>query len=469
MAIYVEWEFYMGGFDGTITTNDGIPYDATDFTSRVVDISYNASVEVGKVGSASASVRLNNADGAFTPTGSGTYADWDYFANPVFIRAKSGTNPASLTAQPPLFAGLVSDVQFYDDGFDSYIDLDCDDAFVLLGRLATNADYDNLLDSKPIWEISTDIVNNYTATGAIPKFGSFFTYYNNEAISPESFNRSGVDAGTTGAELEISADAGSFVGDLVGDFAVAEHGVVFPMFMDFQTIFGFPGNSVLYYQHGFLARDWLWSGTSTYGADDEFHFKKVDLTGAELPFYQPKIGYNVEQVITNADTAVIGGLIQQSVNSTSLAAYGPRTAEFTELPMAYDSQALELAEHLTTRYDTVRFGVLQITTSGGAIRSKCADTALAQVNRLLRAPTVGVYGSNDQGKVLGALFSPMFIEFNGAGGVSLDSRVAFTKVSFSIGSIDWEMTLSDGHPALETFGFVLGEDEYGVIGTNKVA
>ena len=140
------------------------------------------------------------------------------------------------------------------------------------------------------------------------------------------------------------------------------------------------------------------------------------------------------------------------------------------MALQFDAQALELAEYLVSRYSEVRFGVTEVTITGGQIKNECADAALAHVNYLVQTPTVGAYDDGTRAsRVFGALFHPSHVQFTGAGGVSLDTRVAFFNSSLEINRTDWSLRLSDGRPAEEAFGFVMGETYYGVLGTNRLA
>lgn len=471
MTIYVEWEFYMGSFAiaATQVATDGIPDAAINFTSRAQSVEVNASVQVGKVGTSSASVRIDNSDGAFTPFGGGAYEEWDWLANPVYIRAKTGTNPASLTAQVPLFVGVVSDVRYYDDGFSAYIDIDVDDAYTLIARVTADTEFDNIGLSKPLPDVATDLWNNYTPSGSIPAFGADFVFYTAyDTVIPLGYTRSGSFAGTTGEELELIVEVGDFLGDALAQMAAAEHGVILPMRMDFDFVVGFPPSGSLRYEHGMIARDWLWTGSSAGLATAEYEFVEGTPSGTQLPFIRPQVGFNIDRVITEAAATVTGGIIQ-TASAATVSTYGPRSVEFSNLPMGFDTQAQELADHLVTRYDEVKYFVQSVAVTGGMIQGNCDDAALPVVNELVSQTRVNNVNLTNPGRLVGPLFHPAHIEFTGAGGVTLDSRVAFQQVSYTITPTDWEVTLGDGRDAVATYGFVIGLDDYGVLGTNKVA
>jgi len=464
MTIYVEWRVVMGQTTtgGGVQDTVGVPDDATDFTSRVRSVEVDMSCAVGRVGGASARIVFDNSDGAFTPFGGGTYEDWDWLANPVWVQAKTGTNPASLTAQTPLFGGVVSDVEYQDDGFTSTVTVNCDDAFTLAARGVFLVDWDNFLLPYNFAEV----VLYWLAGNAIqepPLFGADSVFYGVGSVFGSSDYRQ---------PLELEVFIGDNFGDALNGLMVSEHGVCFPwiLYVDPRL-----AQCDIRYEGLVIARDWLYGGTSTYGEPDEYTFVEGTPTGTELPFRSPTVGFNVD-TLTNSAACTIAGtgaVTQEAENTASIESYGPRSAEFSSLYYGYDEDALELAEDLVARYSSVDFGITGITLTGKMIQGKCADTALDQVSYLVQTPNNGlsdstVFGGFDQ-PLRGPLFVPMFVEFTGAGGVDLSSRVTFFRASYRITPDDWELTLSDGRPAVSSFGFVLGRSNYGVLGTNKVA
>ena len=469
MTVYVEWDVFMGSFTSDRQpAYNGIPYQATEFTDRTINLSVHTNIEIGEFGRSSATVLLDNSDGAFTPGGGGTYQDWDFLANPVWIRARTGTDPASLTAQNPMFTGVVSGVQFRDDGYSAEIELQCDDVFSIVQRSAFLADYDNLLNPQKVHTLISGIIGLTANVVALPKFNSYYTYYPDYYYTP--VGDSSPFTMKAGEDLEISVSEGEFVGDRFNDIVAAEHGIAFPMWLFADFVFDFPPFAVMYYKQGHVARDWLWGGTANYNAYDEFVFTEGTPTGTELPFSSPKVGFSIDNLITKADITAPAGILQSAENTAATTQYGVRTASFSDIALQYDEQALELAQHLVARYSEVRFGVEELSITGGQIRNQCADAALTHVNWLVTAPTVGnLQISPENGRVLGALFHPAYVEFTGAGGVSLSSRVAFFSLSLEVNETDWVLRLNDGRPAIETFGFVFGETNYGVLGTNRLA
>ena len=484
MTIYVEWNVVQGAWRGSTSAPNGFPNNVEDWTSRVQQVRVDQAVGVGTMGQASASVLLDNSDGVFTPFGGGTYEDWDWLANPLWIFAKTGTNPASLTTQMFLFSGMVRDVRYTDDGFTSTVQLEVDDFLTLLARSVITTNFNNFLSPDFIDEVLEDLFSS-SHTAALPLFegtGSAYNMYPTPQRTSTDLATAGVNRSYLYQDIELSADIGEVVSDVAADILTSGHGVSFPIFMFCEFILGTGGlPNVLqnYFSHTYIARNWLWPGSSQHNAPAEFSFVETTPTGTQLPFRDPTVGFNIDQ-LTNKATCTIAGagaVTQTADNSTSQASFGVRSAEFSGLTFGFDADALELAEHLVSRYDTVTYGVTGLTITGKMIEQKCADAALTAVNQLvtmnhqaqLAQPRGTVVITNPDDAVNGPLFHPAHVDFTGAGNVDLSSRVAFFRTSYTITPTDWELTFSDGKPAVSTFGFVLGETHYGVLGTNRLA
>lgn len=468
MAIYSRWDVFIGQAweDSSSDFAYQIPTAANDFTSRAISIDVDIAIDIGRVGTSSATITLDNSDGAFTPFGGGTYEDFDWLAQLVFVRARTGTNPASLTPQHPLFIGVVSDVRYEDDGFTSRVTIECDDLLsAQFSRALLTQDWDNFLSPYTLFNIWETINISYSPD--LPKYGLagsdnyFVGFWTADANGDNTFQ-----------PQEFSADEGTPIGDIFQDLTVAEHGIMFPPSAFFFIQPAGVGNVEW---HGVcVARDWLWGSQAGY-TPKSMTFVETTPTGSELPFKSPTVGFSIDNLTNSAYCTIAGaGAVTQSAeNTTSRDSYGTRSADFSSLTFGYDADALELAQHLVARYDGVDFGVTGLSITGGMIQSRCADAALSTVSNMLQAATTGGLRGTpldfSDDSLSGALFQPTYVSFTGAGGVDLSSRITFFHASYKITPEDWELTLSDGRPAVSSFGFVIGETNYGVLGTNKVA
>jgi len=112
---YANYEVKFGDYNGF-----------TDITDRVRGLQTSVKCRVGELNSAEATLTLDNDDGAFTPGIGGTYSSVDLFSQAVIINKGSSTYP--------LFHGIVDQVQYFDNGTNSTVQLQCVDALTVGGR-----------------------------------------------------------------------------------------------------------------------------------------------------------------------------------------------------------------------------------------------------------------------------------------------------------------------------------------------
>jgi hypothetical protein len=388
-----------------------------------------------RVGLADFGFRLDNSDGAFTPAGGGTYQSFDWFGQPVFLVAQVDTSDPPTTDVAPLFSGVVSQVEFFDDGFDSYLDIEASDWLTFLARYTVTADTDYVNAAQPMYVPITQFINNIAD---LPSFGA-------TTVAPQILVRG---TATDFVPIDSSSEIGDYAGDLIDDLAVAEHGIMLPPRLVFST-------DTVSYTLDIFPRSRLGQATTT-----DLSFRQAgELTSGDLPFRTPSIGFDVDYLVNLASVNAVGGDAQIAENATTQALYGPRSAKFEDIQYGFDSTALDLAEFLVTRFDTVTFGIRSIDLSGKLIRANTPDGSLSVVRELLSGPTLST----------GSLYRCSDCRFDGAGGVPVTSLLAFFTSSISGGVDEWSMRLDDGRSALTSFGFRLGSTSLGVLGENKVS
>ena len=101
----------------------------TDFSSRVLSMSIDQSVDVNVVGRGSCSITLLNKDGALTPNGGGTYSTTDWFAQGVFV--SSLTNIGAGNTKTAVFHGIIVDFDLVDDGVFSTVTITAQDGLTI--------------------------------------------------------------------------------------------------------------------------------------------------------------------------------------------------------------------------------------------------------------------------------------------------------------------------------------------------
>lgn len=108
----------------------------TDITSSVEGFSHSLEAPIGEFGRSRATLTINNADGAFTPGGTGTYSSVDWFTKVILIEATlNGTTV-------PVFSGIVDDLSIERTSIrESTFTLIAVDAITIAGRSQVDAPY----------------------------------------------------------------------------------------------------------------------------------------------------------------------------------------------------------------------------------------------------------------------------------------------------------------------------------------
>ena len=443
MTIYTGWDVSIGGFDGTATVTDQrVPSDAVDFTSRVRAFKVDQSVKLGAIGRMETKVVLDNTDGALTPNGGGTYATWDWFAQPLFILARVGLSepPALLIAgagggQAPFASGPIIGFDFVDDGFDSTVTLTAVDWMSFVGRFSVQA-------GQTVANTALNALDTLATTVELAEYGS-------DEIIVESFSL----AGGPFVDLSVTTSPGQFLGDTFETIAAAEGGIIYPGTLNF-VIDGASTKRVRYVilgtQRSMLAPSPTgdvmpgFNGTGTLGS-------------TELPMRALELGFNDNELITQAEVSRIGGTSQFSYNDAASQTYGPRSISLTNLPLTTDADALSHAQSLTARFNNTYFVPSAFDVTGSMIEATADDAALAGVTTLLHKTSY----------LHGALFHPTTITWTGAGSTSNTADVVPMRLRLSATPEDWTMRLHT-LDASSNMGFELDDTRLGVLDQNRI-
>jgi len=433
MTIYTGWDVSIGGFDGNTTvTAQNVPTDAVDFTSRVRALKVDQSIKLGAIGRTEIKVILDNTDGALTPEGGGTYASWDWFAQPLFVLSRAGlSDPPALYELP--YSGPIVGFDFVDDGFDSFVTLTAVDWLTFVGRFSVQTG-------------QTVTTNAFTALGTLASTVELATYGSaNPTVVFSNFPT--VDAATMPVSVSLTTTQGNFLGDIFETLAAAEGGIIFPGWLYFTS-----AGSTWYFiwsiQRALLAKSYTtmpdFNGTGTVGS-------------TELPMRALELGFNDHELITQAEVSRTGGTSQFSYKDTVSQTYGPRSVSLTNLPLTTDADALSHAEELTTRYDTTNFVPSSFELTGSMVEATVNDAALDGVKTLLSA----------QSYATGALFKPTTVTWTGAGSTSNTATVTPMRLRLSATPEDWTMRLHT-LDAGSNMGFILDDTRLGVLNQNRI-
>ncbi len=448
MTIYTGWDVSIGGFDGTATvTNQAVPTDAVDFTSRVRHLSVDQSIELGAIGRTETKVILDNTDGALTPNGGGTYATWDWFAQPLFVLARAGLSdpPALLDAdvivsgvrvKAPFFSGPIIGFDFVDDGFDSFVTLTAVDWLTFVGRWSVQV-------GQTVTDTSINTLDTLTETIELAKFG---------AASTSVFTLYSTAAGALPVDLSVTTLQGQFLGDTFETIAAAEGGIFYPAALNFRLASG-PVTYTTYLL--FLTQRSMLAPPSTSEAIPDFNGTGT-VGSTELPMRALELGFNDHELITQAEVSRTGGTSQFSYKDTASQTYGPRSVSLTDLPLTTDADALSHAEELTTRYDTTNFVPSSFEFTGSMIEG-ANDAALDGVKTLMHQASYAY----------GALFKPTTVTWTGAGSTSNTATVTPMRLRLSATPEDWTMRLHT-LDAASNMGFILDDTQLGVLDQNRI-
>ncbi len=442
MTIFTGWNVFIGGNLTSNSGTKGVADDSIDFTSRVRSFTTDKKVRIGEMGRHTAKVVFDNSDGAMTPAGGGTYAATDWLAEPLMIQGKYGSdNPPTTIPSAPYFSGIISDFQFVDDGFDSVVILTALDWYSWLSRYTFQSD-------SAFSAVAPSVIDGFFDDANAPNFGAVGTV----SITPTATG--------TGTQILVpsgSAPEGTFAGDLANRVAISESGISFPGYF----VFGAPGQLIFIipwiYRSNLSPDDYDLSGGDgkrpfTFRGDGTF-------TSGDLPFRDLKVGFNSNELVTQAVANRVSGTAASSYNDAVSQTYGPRSISLLEIFTATDTASQTLADFYTTRFDTADFAPQEFQISGGMIESHAVDDAATQslVQELVKWDD-----DND-----GFLWSPSTVTWTGAGATNNSEVVAPWRVRLTATPTDWSMRVSC-LPAAQQMGFMLNSSRLGVLDTNRI-
>jgi hypothetical protein len=255
--------------------------------------------------------------------------------------------------------------------------------------------------------------------------------------------------------VDVSIGAGEYAGDVIGTLISSDGGFSYPSRMLFEerTVGGGTPDAVLNYDWYGMPRRHL--APSAYQATTFTSAGSLGTTG--LPFRKLRLGYTIDDLVTQAEATRSGGTPQNAYNDTGTGSYGPRSVSYGELLVETDSDALDLASWYVTRFDSVDFMPSQLEVTGSMIRQYVADTASAVVDQLV----------SPNSETEGVLFKPLTVSWTGAGSTSNTATVAAFRSVLKATPSDWSMRLWT-RDAAQVFGFTLDDSSLGVLNQNRL-
>ncbi len=334
----------------------------TDFTSRVMSMSISQQVDVNEIGRGQCVITLLNKDGALTPGGGGTYSSTDWFAQGVYVNAKTsvGAGDASID----VFDGVIVDFDLVDDGVYSTVTITALDGLTVAAK---------------------------TVGSQIPE-GTY--YYGN--LYDQLVDRNGIvfpRLGRTNAEgivtYEWSASTWSVLQNsgatiFPTTYADALQTYLIPTVSDVTWATNITAiGTIANYNVISLGYDSTRSSAEriTYTFDPSGSISGTDLPFDDDGFQQ---AFNNDTLITQAQVkAVSTGATTQTSTNSSNTSYGNRTVQYLAVLTESNQKSLDQATMLTNRYSTSRFNPVTIRTSASMVKARAANDAEVKWRYLL--------------------------------------------------------------------------------------
>ncbi|MGA1036664.1 MAG: hypothetical protein ACO3VQ_02515 [Ilumatobacteraceae bacterium] len=260
--------------------------------------------------------------------------------------------------------------------------------------------------------------------------------------------------------LVFDVSAGDWVGDKLDDLLAVEYGMMLPAAVNFQEDTG-TGDRYCTFDVFLFPRTYLINEDVTVNPIPRIEWQEsTTVSGTGLPFRSLRLGYTLDRVINSTILKTTGtdstaeNTPSRELRGSRVLVYEPEISEQLSTQAERDALAQDLVEWFSETELTARSWEV----TGGMIRNLCDDAALPKVQELLSAP----YYQQ------GPLFRLMTLVATGSGGEKLEFGVTALKAHLSIGKNDWVMRFDDGMNDTTAFGFVLDDNDLGVLDENRI-
>jgi len=436
MSIVTTWTIKFGGAIGSSTR--------TDITSRVLGMTINQPLNISAPSRHSAIITLENNNGDFTPDIGNSYSSVNWFAQAVFIDVDINS-----TYQYPVFDGIIESFELYDDGINSTVQLTVIDPLTFAGRSKIRSAFSAGFDY-----IETALYKSYLKVSlqdALPALdGTSYGFYSLELCNkplpadPPKDTNVIVDLGLT--ENEVVADI------VTSEVAPSAFCVFWPY--QIRPLTSSYSIDLILIGPDMIRRNYY---NTEYPQLDAHTFTFVEKTPgtSELPIKTLKVGYNVTELINEADVRTKEtGTTSTAVNQTSIDAVGIRSVQYSGTILESDAQAQNRANMLASRFGEVRFVPNEISLSASQVDA-VADSSAAQEWALLL----------DAG---GGMWQQAYLEYTPTGASSQKTEhVVLAGRTLRVTPSDTILTLKL-LPAVDYQTFVLDSNDRGVLNTNRL-
>jgi len=462
--IHTNWELWVrkatpGGV-GTYTGD--IPDYGFDLTDRMMGAAFTRRVEFGEVGEASCEITFDNSDGHLTPfpydhdtiydddrfydNGLDWFSQWVIYLIP-YADLVDGTTQRGIA-----YTLIPTDVDIDDDGFTSTVTV-------------TGRDFmSNWLERNKLANVSLAALDFPAAVGAL--INTYATPISADTIETTTTTPSGVSV--TIGNITLSFPDGVSLAEVMRQIMATNGGLMFDAQITYFVSSGLTRNSatVVMAQPSNLQpfepplRFTDPTGIAA-GRDDGLGGTVYDL----LPYRNLAFGTDLKRIVTAAYLATAAESSQST--GTNLPTYGSRTTALRELPVATapsgtSQQFLDdYGDMLTAWWDEGEYSPEALEITGGMIESYAEDDALDTVAALMGS----AFGSTASG----GAFHVTLIDVPGAGGTLTQAEGTFLQSSLYLTPTDWVLRLDSGIGQQTGFGFLLDDDNLGVLDENRLA
>jgi hypothetical protein len=415
---------------------------AVDLTSDVQSLTINTEVSIGSCGRSVATIVINNDDGAFTPGGTGTYANIDWFSVAFQIEQKSATG-----LYKPSFTGMVNDVNFeFVSVKESRFTLSLVDILAVGGRSNATTTFTGGPLGSPASVALQLFYNGYTDAGIVYYSGIDMPFIGGTAESTLF-----VDETTTETTFVTNDD---FPAGRVGDWTnnnllVTGPGTVYAVGL---TLIGTVWRwDCRYVDFDLNQKE---SNAETYIFSDT----AASLVSGELPYTAIDLQFNYDMVVNSCTADDQRNVFPQKTvtNTASTAKYGTRTVAFNSLCTDAETDVERVANFWPNRYSTARYTCKTLTTSLSTLKQAVDDTFANDEFSKLLSPLQGIWQRAE-------------VSYVAPGQATQKTELLVINKIF-ISATPSDTTVVIGFlPGVDNQSFELNSSTYGILDTNRLA
>ena len=408
-----------------------------DITSFVFDGLVDMNAPIGQAGRSTAKITINNQSGAFTPFGSGTYANVNWFSKALVIRASS----VSTSQDNIVYSGLITDFTVNNESkFQSTVSLVANDFLTIAGR--TNS-FSNIFT--PIDTDASDLINKMIPGGPFP---TYFLPIQTPFVGGTAKSRISVSSATAiGPVLESDDLQQGRLSDWINNQIMTS--LPGTIFMD-----GYTNTATL----------WTWQGmvidrtlNRTDAGQRTYSFVDKNASSGEIPYSTIDVNFDLNVLTNDAVCSNVGGYSINKIDAASGDLYGVRTRNYAGLINRFDVDTETVADFWANRYSVPRYIPASVSTSYAVVRGAAVDDGVALTGfiDLLTART--------------ALWNRISVEYQLAGmnSFAVAEVVAYSRqIAFNPSNTTITLGVVSG---VDNQSFELDSSTYGILDTNRLA